>query len=47
MNWTSEKLVRNSSDKSNIKYPEHAIMNWTAYYNDNYFIYFNNNKNNK
>ena len=47
MNWTPEELIRNPSDKSNTKYPKHAVINWTACYNDGCFIYFNDKKDNK
>ena len=39
VNWTSEESVRDPSDKSDTRHPEHAVMSWTACHNDSCFIH--------
>ena len=46
LNATEEKILENLN-KSDIRYLKYGIINWTACYNDNYFIYINNNNNKK
>jgi len=45
LNATGGKYKTEKLNKSDVKYPKYEIMNWTVCYNDNYFIYIDNNKN--